>query len=199
MVTDWSQGFDVGAAWHNTPDGGPRGVAFDAFSYRAFTIEGPSGVAMESNSVLACPSCGRANRVPIARLAQQPKCGACHAALRAEGHPIEVDEAQLEALLAHATVPVLVDFWAPWCGPCRAMAPELERLGRSMQHELLVAKIDTQAHPGAGARYQARSIPLFVLFERGRETWRTVGGRPAARLEAEVRQALGPSMRSQAR
>lgn len=147
----------------------------------------------ENSLVFACPSCGQNNRVPTARLAQSPRCGACHGALRPGARPVNVDAAQLEALIANAKVPVLVDFWAPWCGPCRTMAPELERLGAAMEHELLVAKIDTDANPSAGARHGARSIPLFVLFSGGREVFRTVGARPASRLEAEVRQAIAAS------
>lgn len=142
--------------------------------------------ASDPGIVFECAYCGKGNRVPYSRLTERAKCGACGKPVHGPGHPLGVDGGTLESLIAHAAVPVLVDFWAPWCGPCQAMAPELETLAGRLSRELIVAKLDTDQAPEAGARYNVRSIPLLVLFDRGREVWRTTGARPAARLEAEI-------------
>lgn len=142
--------------------------------------------ASDPGIVFECAYCGRNNRVPYARLTQRAKCGACGKPVHGPGHPLGVDAGTLEALVANAQVPVLVDFWAPWCGPCQMMAPELETVASHLPRELLVAKLNTDQCPDAAATYNARSIPLLVLFDRGREVWRSAGARSAARLESEI-------------
>ena len=133
--------------------------------------------------ILACSSCGATNRVPTSRLGDRPRCGRCKAAL-APNAPVSVASAEeFDDLVRESPLPVLGDFWAPWCGPCRVVAPELEKLARKRSGEVLVLKVDTQALPALGARHAVQSIPTFVRFERGREITRASGAMPAAQLE----------------
>lgn len=140
--------------------------------------------------VSACAHCGRKNRVPYARLDETGTCGQCRADLPALAAPLGVrSAAQFDALVAGSPLPVVVDFWAPWCGPCRQVAPELEKVARARAGEWLVVKIDTQALPDLGARFAVRSIPTMAVFRGGREAARTSGARPAPAIEAWVRGA----------
>jgi thioredoxin 2 len=141
--------------------------------------------------VLQCPKCGQANRVPFGRVGQRAKCGRCEADVRDPGKPVAVDGAELEGLIQQSPLPVLVDFWAPWCGPCRMVAPQLEQVAQRMAGEVVVAKLNTDECPEAGARYRVQSIPLFVVFARGREVLREAGARPAAQIERLVRAGVG--------
>lgn len=147
--------------------------------------------ANESGVVEACPSCGQKNRVPFDKLGMAAQCGQCHAEIATVQSPIEIEsEAAFDKLIAGASLPIIVDYWAPWCPPCRAVAPEFEKVAKSAAGQYLVAKVDTQALPGLGARSRVQSIPAMVVFEHGKEVGRTVGARPAQAIDAFVREAL---------
>jgi thioredoxin 2 len=144
--------------------------------------------------LIACPSCDKTNRLPYAALDRTTRCGQCRAALPPPSSPIEVpNAASFDALIAQASIPVVVDFWAPWCGPCRMVAPELEKVARTAAGEFLVVKVNTDALPEIGERFRIRSIPTMAVFRQGREAARTAGARPAADIEAFVRHAVAPT------
>lgn len=137
--------------------------------------------------LLACPACHRMNRVPAARQHDAPTCGQCHQPLFA-GRPFDLDEQGFDAHAARSDVPLLVDFWAPWCGPCLQMAPHFQRAAGLLEPAMRLAKVDTEASPGLGNRFGIRSIPTMVLLQGGREIARQSGAMPA---EAIVRWAKG--------
>jgi thioredoxin 2 len=123
---------------------------------------------------VACPACLTQNRVPSARLADQPNCGKCGAALL-DGKPAALDAASFDAYIDRTGLPVLVDFWAPWCAPCRAMAPAFEAAAAELRAKVRFAKVNTDEAQALAARMQIRGIPTLVLFEGGRETERVSG------------------------
>lgn len=139
---------------------------------------------------LTCHACGQANRVPQAKLAAAPKCGVCGAAL-ITGKVAQLDAATLAKAAKTDDLPLLVDFWAPWCAPCRTMAPEFAKAAAVLAPGVRFAKIDTQAHPEAASRHNIQGIPAFILFHKGREVARAAGTRPAAELVAFVKSKLG--------
>ena len=124
--------------------------------------------------LLACAGCLTANRVPAARLADDPKCGKCGAALL-PGKPVALDDASFDSFISHTELPVLVDFWAGWCAPCRMMAPAFERAAEELRYQVRLVKVDTEAAPRTSVRYRIRSIPTLILFRGGQEVKRASG------------------------
>ena len=135
---------------------------------------------------LPCPACGRWNRIAARRMTDGPKCGVCAAPLNLS-HPIALSDATFDRVIRESALPVLVDFYADWCGPCRMMAPAVDELARTSAGQALVAKLDTDASQKTASRYQIRGIPTVIVFRKGREERRQSGVLPLAALREMVR------------
>ena len=139
---------------------------------------------------LACTTCGQMNRVPVAKLADGAKCGSCGDAL-VTGKVAELDPGVHEKATRGDELPLLVDYWAPWCGPCRMMAPEFAKAAKGLQGRARFAKINTQDHPKISEKLRIQGIPLLIIWHKGREVARLPGARPAAEIQAFVESKIG--------
>ena len=136
--------------------------------------------------IVECPSCGQRNRVPAARSADRARCGKCREAIAPVSTAVPIESAADFDEALRGERPVLVDFWAAWCGPCRMVAPEVEKLARAHAGEIVVAKVDTEALPDVAARYAIRGIPTLILFRNGREARRVSGAMSAPQIESAL-------------
>ncbi len=132
---------------------------------------------------IVCAHCGAVNRLPTTRLGDDPDCGRCHQPVL-DGKPVELDDSNFEAFVRASTLPVLVDFWAPWCGPCRQMAPQFEAAARQLKGRALLAKVNSDDSPQASARFAIRSIPTLLRLQGGVEQRRQSGALPVAQIVA---------------
>jgi len=130
---------------------------------------------------IPCESCRAVNRVSLGRLRDRPVCGKCRQVLSA-WRPLEVSDATFDGLVGASALPVLVDFWAPWCGPCKAVAPQLEQVAREARGRVRVAKLNTDENPIISGRYGIRAIPSLLLFQRGQEVSRHAGALSAPQI-----------------
>ena len=143
-------------------------------------------------TVLRCPECASLNRVPTDKIAKglRPRCGQCKASLPVLTHPIAVTDATFEAEVTRSSLPVLLDLWAPWCGPCRMMAPILEQLALEMAGRLRVVKLNVDENHSTASRFNAMSIPTLVMIKDGREIDRIIGVHPKTEVARRIARVL---------
>ena|SRR5688572_16077171 len=141
--------------------------------------------------VVVCSACGQKNRVPGRHLADTGKCGRCQGALPPSSDPIEANAELFDEVVRTARVPVLVDFWAPWCGPCRMVAPEVQKLAREAAGKAIVLKLNTEQEPAIAARFDIRAIPAFFVFAGGQTAAQQVGALNLAGLRSLLARANG--------
>jgi thioredoxin 2 len=145
---------------------------------------------MSESLTIPCPHCAAMNRIPLQRAGEHPNCGRCKQALF-NGHPVELTSANFDAVTARGDLPVLVDFWAPWCGPCVGFAPTFIQAAARYEPKLRLAKLDTEAQPQIAQRFAIRSIPTLIMLRQGREVARQSGALNAAQLQQFIEGAFG--------
>jgi thioredoxin 2 len=157
-----------------------------------------STLAVDQKGILVkCQNCGTTNRLAHERLAATVRCGRCKQPLSLPPSPLEAgSSADFQLLISTASIPIVVDYWAPWCGPCRVVAPQLEKVAARANGRFLIVKVNTDELPDLGERYAIRSIPTLAVFVAGREVTRTAGARPADDIEAFVTQAIANAFAS---
>ena len=146
-----------------------------------------------AHKIVICNNCGTKNRVPIDRISDRPLCGKCHSPLHLpteNAKPLEITDATFEREVLSYPGPVVVDFWAPWCGPCRMVAPSLETLATKYNGRAKVAKLNVDENPITASRYQIQSIPTMLFFKNGNLVDRVVGALPLEQIEARLRKIL---------